>query len=97
MEITNLAADTAAINIAQDKIDKNKQWLKNRSSDIFIDETVKVLNRMIEHKIPPKRVVVSRVSVNGEPDRHSEHNKTAVGSISYGGFLLQWSEKRPDH
>ena len=47
MEITNLAADTAAINIAQDKIDKNKQWLKNRSSDIFIDETVKVLNRMI--------------------------------------------------
>lgn len=47
MEMTNLAVDTAAINIAQDKIDKNKQWIKNRSSDIFIDETVKVLNRMI--------------------------------------------------
>ena len=67
MEITNLAADTAAINIAQDKIDKNKQWLKNRSSDIFIDETVKVLNRMIGAQNTIKKGSGFRVSVNGEP------------------------------
>jgi hypothetical protein len=42
-----VAADTMAINAAQDKIDKNKQWIKIRSTDIYIDETVKVLNKMI--------------------------------------------------
>lgn len=47
MNIINIPADTADINSAPDKVDKNKQWLKNRSTDIFIDETVKVLNRMI--------------------------------------------------
>lgn len=47
MDIMNLSADTAAINEGQDKIDKNKQWLKIRSTDIFIDETVKVVNKMI--------------------------------------------------
>jgi len=47
MNIVNIPADTADINSAPDKVDKNKQWLKNRSTDIFIDETVKVLNRMI--------------------------------------------------
>lgn len=47
MEIINLESDLAAINAAEDKVDKNKQWLKVRSTDIFIDETVKVLNRMI--------------------------------------------------
>ncbi|MFT3907914.1 MAG: carboxy terminal-processing peptidase [Ferruginibacter sp.] len=45
--IQNVAADTATINAAQDKVDKNKQWIKQRSTDIYIDETVKVLNKMI--------------------------------------------------
>ncbi|HNP54765.1 MAG TPA: carboxy terminal-processing peptidase, partial [Ferruginibacter sp.] len=47
MEIRNLAADTASINEASDKKDKNKQWLKVRSTDIFIDAAVKVLDKMI--------------------------------------------------
>jgi carboxyl-terminal processing protease len=47
LNIQNVAADTMAINAAQDKIDKNKQWIKIRSTDIYIDETVKVLNKMI--------------------------------------------------
>ncbi len=47
MAIENLAADTSSINQAQDKIDKNKQWIKIRSTDIYIDESVRVLNQMI--------------------------------------------------
>ena len=45
--INNVAVDTASINAAQDKVDKNKQWIKIRSTDIYIDESVKVLNKMI--------------------------------------------------
>ena len=47
MNFNNPAADTASINSDKDKIDKNKQWLKVRSDDIYIDESVKVLNKMI--------------------------------------------------
>jgi carboxyl-terminal processing protease len=45
--ITNMAADTATINAATEKVERNKQWLKVRSEDIFIDQTVKVMNSMI--------------------------------------------------
>jgi carboxyl-terminal processing protease len=45
--IQNMAVDTAAINAATEKVERNKQWLKVRSEDIFIDQTVKVLNSMI--------------------------------------------------
>ena len=47
LTIQNVSADTSSINAAQDKVDKNKQWIKQRSTDIYIDETVKVLNKMI--------------------------------------------------
>jgi carboxyl-terminal processing protease len=47
MEMRNLVSDTATINSATDKMEKNKQWLKVRSSDIFIDAAVKVLDKMI--------------------------------------------------
>ncbi|MBS1743704.1 MAG: carboxy terminal-processing peptidase [Bacteroidetes bacterium] len=47
LTIQNIAADTLMINGAADKVDKNKQWLKQRSTDIYIDESVKVLNKMI--------------------------------------------------
>jgi hypothetical protein len=42
-----MAADTATINAATEKVERNKQWLKVRSEDIFIDQTVKVMNSMI--------------------------------------------------
>lgn len=47
MDIKNLEADSAAINISKEKIDRNKQWLKARNQDIYIDESVKILNKMI--------------------------------------------------
>ncbi len=47
MDIKNLSADSAAIGTDKDKIDKNKQWLKVRSDDIYIDESVRVLNKII--------------------------------------------------
>jgi carboxyl-terminal processing protease len=43
----NLASDTATINSAQDKIDNNKQWMKFRVNDIYINESVKVVEKMI--------------------------------------------------
>ncbi len=48
--VKNVAADTVKINIAKDNIDKNKLWLKRLSGDIYIDETVKVLDNMILQK-----------------------------------------------
>jgi carboxyl-terminal processing protease len=47
LDFKNLAADTATINSAQDKIDNNKQWMKFRVNDIYINESVKVVEKMI--------------------------------------------------
>jgi len=54
MNVKNIAADTVAINAAKEKIDKNNQWLKRVSTDIYIDETVKVMNTMINQSITAK-------------------------------------------
>ncbi len=43
----NLASDTATINSAQDKIDNNKQWMKFRVNDIYINESVNVIEKLI--------------------------------------------------
>lgn len=47
MKVTNIAADTVAINAVKDKTDKNKQFVKRVSEDIYIEEAVKVMNSMI--------------------------------------------------
>lgn len=47
LSVKNIEADMAAINAAKEKIDKNTAWLKKISGDIYIDETVKVMNNMI--------------------------------------------------
>ncbi len=47
LNFINLASDTTKINSASDKIEKNKQWLKARVNDIYIDEAVMVMNKMI--------------------------------------------------
>lgn len=47
MTVKNPDADTLVINSAKDKIEKNTKWLKNVSNDIYIDETVRVMNNMI--------------------------------------------------
>ncbi len=47
MSVKNITADLVVINSAKEKIEKNTQWLKRLSGDIYIDETVKVMNNMI--------------------------------------------------
>lgn len=47
LNITNIAADTVEINSAEDKIEKNAAWMKRIREDIYIDESVKVMNKMI--------------------------------------------------
>ncbi|MDB5200721.1 MAG: carboxyl-terminal protease [Ferruginibacter sp.] len=47
MDIKNLVADTVTINAYKESVDRNNQWLKRISDDIYIDETVKVVNKMI--------------------------------------------------
>ncbi len=54
MNVKNTAADATIINGAKDKIEKNNQWLKRVSNDIYIDETVKVMNSMINQSITAK-------------------------------------------
>jgi carboxyl-terminal processing protease len=54
MSVKNIAADMEAINSAKEKIDKNTQWLKRVSGDIYIDETVKVMNSMITQSATAK-------------------------------------------
>jgi len=47
MNFTNLNSDTLAINSAEDKIEKNKQWIKFRNTDVYIDESVKAVDKLI--------------------------------------------------
>ncbi len=47
LDVRNIAADTVSINKTKEKIDRNKDFVKKVSNDIYIDETVKVLNKMI--------------------------------------------------
>ena len=54
MEIKNIAADNTVINSTKEKIEKNKQWLKRISTDIYIDESVKVIYNMIQQTATAK-------------------------------------------
>lgn len=47
LDIKNIPADTVEISKAKEKVERNKAWLKRISDDIFIDESVKVVNKMI--------------------------------------------------
>ena len=47
LTVKNIQVDMAAINATKEKVDKNTSWLKRVSGDIYIDETVKVMNNMI--------------------------------------------------
>jgi carboxyl-terminal processing protease len=54
LAVKNTVADTANIGTAKDKVEKNKQWLKRISGDIYIDETLKVISNMIMQKATAK-------------------------------------------
>jgi carboxyl-terminal processing protease len=47
LNVNNTATDLAKLSGDKDKTEKNKQWLQKISDDVYIDETVKVLNNMI--------------------------------------------------
>ena len=47
LSIKFIAADADTTTSSKDKADRNQQWLKSRSEDIFIDKSVKIINNMI--------------------------------------------------
>ncbi len=47
LDVKNIAVDSVQNNASLDKADKNKLFLKRLSADIYIEETVKVVNSMI--------------------------------------------------
>lgn len=53
--VKNVTADMVTINHAKDRADRNVQWLKRLSGDIYLDETLKVVNTMILQKATAKK------------------------------------------
>lgn len=47
LNVTNSAQDMANLQVDKDKTDRNKLWLKRVSGDIYINETIKVMDNMI--------------------------------------------------
>ena len=47
LNVSNATPDVAVIASDKDKTERNKQWLKRVSSDIYIGETIKVMDNMI--------------------------------------------------
>ena len=50
INIANAATDVETINASKDRAERNKQWLKRLSGDIYLDETVRVISNIIEQK-----------------------------------------------
>lgn len=47
LKVTNPAPDSIKFAGDKDKLEKNKQWIQRVSDDIYVDETVKVIDNMI--------------------------------------------------
>ncbi|HEV8080456.1 MAG TPA: hypothetical protein VGP43_07085, partial [Chitinophagaceae bacterium] len=47
LNVTNIVADGTSIQADKDKAERNKQLLKRVSSDIYINESVKIMSNMI--------------------------------------------------
>ncbi len=47
MTVINNAIDTVGVSADKEKLDRNKQFLSRLKGDVYIDETVKVMNNMI--------------------------------------------------
>jgi carboxyl-terminal processing protease len=45
--IFNNSADSVSVNNGKDKVEKNKQWLKRVSEDVYVDEATRILGEMI--------------------------------------------------
>ena len=55
LDVKNIVADTTEINKTKEKIDRNKQFVKRVGEDIYVDESVKILNKMIINDKMAKR------------------------------------------
>ena len=47
LNVSNASQDVVLMQTDKDKTERNKQWLKRVSSDIYINETIKVMDNMI--------------------------------------------------
>jgi carboxyl-terminal processing protease len=47
LSVGNTTADQVVLDANKDKADKNKVWIKKLSNDIYINESVKVVDQMI--------------------------------------------------
>ena len=47
LKVINIAQDLEGIKLDADRMERNKQFIKRIGDDIYIDETVKVVNDMI--------------------------------------------------
>lgn len=50
MSIRNLASDVEIINNDEAKAERNTEWLENTQKDFYIEETLKILNDLLEAK-----------------------------------------------
>ena len=50
LKVSNATQDIAILETDKDKAERNKQWLKRVSSDIYIGETIKVMDNMIRQE-----------------------------------------------
>jgi hypothetical protein len=55
INIRNLVVDESEFNSTPEKTDRNKQWLKLRKTDIFLEESAKIMDKMIADKNLVKR------------------------------------------
>ncbi len=55
IQVSNAAVDADFINATKDRADRNKQWLKRLSGDIYLDETVKIISSLIEQTATVKK------------------------------------------
>jgi carboxyl-terminal processing protease len=48
MNMKSLEADAQFIAGDEEKVTKNKQWMDMRKKDVYIDESVKIIDKMIQ-------------------------------------------------
>ncbi len=47
LKVNNLISDSVEVTKTKEKVDRNKQFVKRIGDDIYVDETVKIINKMI--------------------------------------------------
>lgn len=48
LNLINIPADTATIQSAKEKAERNRQWIKRISDDVYVDQSVQLMNQMIK-------------------------------------------------